>query len=153
MAQSKSKTNEKNKGSKTAWLKYDSKILKEVYSLSDEYIDFISKCKTERECVDEIITMAKEAGYKDLYSIKKAKPGDRLYAVNKGKAIVLFKVGKEPLEKGMIILGAHIDSPRLDIKQNPLYEDTELALLETHYYGGINVLRIRFYFKKCTDSI
>ena len=120
-----------------AWLKYDEKTLKEVNSLSDEYIDFISDCKTERECVDKIVEMAEKLGYKDLASVKKAKAGDKLYAVNKGKAIILFVVGTEPLEKGMKILGAHIDSPRLDIKQNPLYEDTELALLETHYYGGI----------------
>jgi len=127
----------KEKEIKNAWLKYDEKQLKEVDALSDEYIDFISECKTERECVDRIIEMAKKLGYKDLASVKKAKAGDKLYAVNKGKAIALFIVGKEPLEKGMKILGAHIDSPRLDVKQNPLYEDTELALLETHYYGGI----------------
>ena len=137
MPQAKSKTKEKKSGSKTAWLKYTAGQLKEVYALSDEYIDFISSCKTERECVDKIVDMAKAAGYKNLADVKKAKAGDKLYAVNKGKAVVLFVVGTEPVEKGMKILGAHIDSPRLDIKQNPLYEDTELALLETHYYGGI----------------
>ena len=122
---------------KNAWLKYNASQLKELESLNDEYIDFISECKTERECTDKIVEMAKKLGYKDINSVKKAKAGDKLYAVNKGKAIVLFLVGSEPLEKGMKILGAHIDSPRLDIKQNPLYEDTELALLDTHYYGGI----------------
>ncbi|MBR4777930.1 MAG: aminopeptidase [Lachnospiraceae bacterium] len=122
---------------KNAWLKYTAEQKKEVESLNAEYIDFISECKTERECTDKIIDMAKKLGYKDIYSVKKAKPGDKLYAVNKGKALALFVVGTEPLEKGMKILGAHIDSPRLDIKQNPLYEDTELALMETHYYGGI----------------
>ncbi|MBR4816033.1 MAG: aminopeptidase [Lachnospiraceae bacterium] len=122
---------------KNAWLKYTAEQKKEVESLNAEYIDFISECKTERECTDKIIAMAKKLGYKDIYSVKKAKPGDKLYAVNKGKALILFVVGTEPLEKGMKILGAHIDSPRLDIKQNPLYEDTELALMETHYYGGI----------------
>ena len=122
---------------KNAWLKYTAEQKKEVESLNAEYIDFISECKTERECTDKIIDMAKKLGYKDIYSVKKAKPGDKLYAVNKGKALILFVVGTEPLEKGMKILGAHIDSPRLDIKQNPLYEDTELALMETHYYGGI----------------
>ncbi|MBR4341862.1 MAG: aminopeptidase [Lachnospiraceae bacterium] len=134
----KAKNQKKDKKEITnAWLKYNAKQLKEVDQLSDEYIDFISECKTERECVDKIVSMAEKLGYKDLAKVKKAKAGDRLYAINKGKAIVLFVVGTEPLEKGMKILGAHIDSPRLDIKQNPLYEDTELALMETHYYGGI----------------
>ncbi|MCR4624646.1 MAG: aminopeptidase [Lachnospiraceae bacterium] len=127
----------KDEKAKNAWLKYNAEQKKEVESLNAEYIDFISECKTERECTDKIIAMAKKLGYKDIYSVKKAKPGDKLYAVNKGKALILFVVGTEPLEKGMKILGAHIDSPRLDIKQNPLYEDTELALMETHYYGGI----------------
>ena len=131
------KKTEKKDEKKIAWLKYSAKQLKEVNSLCDEYIEFISECKTERECVDEIVAQAKKLGYKDLASVKKAKAGDRIYAVNKGKAVVLFVVGTEPLEKGMKILGAHIDSPRLDIKQNPLYEDTDLALMETHYYGGI----------------
>ncbi|MCR5726706.1 MAG: aminopeptidase [Lachnospiraceae bacterium] len=140
MADTKAKTtkkNDKKKEKKIAWLKYNEKQLKEVEALSDEYIDFISNCKTERECVEEIVAQAKKLGYKDLAAVKKAKAGDKLYAVNKGKAVVLFVVGTKPLEAGMKILGAHIDSPRLDIKQNPLYEDTDLALLETHYYGGI----------------
>ena len=140
MAEQKTKNTKKNvkkNEKKIAWLKYDARQLKEVEALSKEYIDFISECKTERECVDGIVAMAQKLGYKDLTSVKKAKAGDKLYAVNKGKAVVLFVVGKKPLEEGMKILGAHIDSPRLDIKQNPLYEDTDLALLETHYYGGI----------------
>ena len=133
----KTKKDDKKNSKKIAWLKYNAKQLKEVEAVSQEYIDFISKCKTERECVDEIVSMAKKLGYKDIASVKKAKAGDKLYAVNKGKAVVLLVVGKEPVEKGLKILGAHIDSPRLDIKQNPLYEDTDLALMETHYYGGI----------------
>lgn len=120
-----------------AWKKYGEKELEQVFSLSSEYIDFISKCKTERECVDEIVAMAKKQGYKDLNTVSKVKKGDKLYCINKGKALCLFVIGSEPLEKGMKILGAHIDSPRLDLKQNPLYEDTELAFLDTHYYGGI----------------
>ncbi|MCQ2495889.1 MAG: aminopeptidase [Lachnospiraceae bacterium] len=130
-------TKKDSKKVKNAWLKYAAKDLKALNSLCDEYRDFISVCKTERECVDEIVAMAEKQGYKNLYEVKKVKAGDKLYAVNKGKAVVLFVVGTEPLEKGMKILGAHIDSPRLDIKQNPLYEDTELAFLDTHYYGGI----------------
>lgn len=122
---------------KNAWLKYDDKDLKKVDELCDEYKKFISDCKTERECVKEIVRQAETAGYKDLNKVKKVKAGDKLYSVNKGKAIALFVVGTKPLEDGMKILGAHIDSPRLDIKQNPLYEDTDFALLDTHYYGGI----------------
>lgn len=130
---------EKKTGKKieNAWLKYCAKEKKTIDVLCEEYRQFISKCKTERECVSEIVAMAEKQGYKDLASVKKAKAGDRLYCVNKGKAIILFIVGSEPIEKGMKILGAHIDSPRLDVKQNPLYEDTELAFLDTHYYGGI----------------
>lgn len=129
--------NEKKSEKKNAWLKYDAKEIKALNVLCDEYREFISKCKTERECVDEIVAMAEKQGYRRLESVKKVKKGDRLYSVNKGKAIALFAIGSEPLEKGMKILGAHIDSPRLDIKQNPLYEDSELAFLDTHYYGGI----------------
>lgn len=125
--------------SKNAWLKYDEKQLEELNELCDGYKEFISKCKTERECVDEIVRMAEADGFKDLSTVKKAKAGDRVYSVNKGKAVALFVIGSEPMEKGMKLLGAHIDSPRLDIKQNPLYEDeySPLALMETHYYGGI----------------
>ncbi|MBO4415965.1 MAG: aminopeptidase [Lachnospiraceae bacterium] len=122
---------------KNAWLKYDDKEIAKVDKLCEEYKNFISDCKTERECVKEIVRQAEAAGYKDMNKVKKVKAGDKLYCVNKGKAIALFVVGTKPLEEGMKILGAHIDSPRLDIKQNPLYEDTDFALLDTHYYGGI----------------
>ena len=118
---------------KNAWLKYGAKELGEVDKLCDDYKAFITNCKTERECVTEIIRQAEAAGYKNLDGVKKVKAGDKLYAVNKGKAIALFVVGKEPLEKGMKILGAHIDSPRIDIKQNPVYEEADFAMLETHY--------------------
>lgn len=128
---------EDKKEIKNAWLKYTAKDMKAVMDLSEEYKNFISDCKTERECVTEIVRMAKANGYKDLNDVKKIKAGDKIYSVNKGKAIALFVIGTEPLENGMKILGAHIDSPRLDIKQNPLYEDTEIAFLDTHYYGGI----------------
>ena len=101
----------------------------------------MSKCKTERECATEIISLAKQQGYEDLEDIiknnKKLSVGDKVYVNNKGKAVALFIVGSEPMESGLKILGAHIDSPRLDLKQNPLYEDSELSLLDTHYYGGI----------------
>lgn len=124
-----------------AWDKYSSKRLGEVFEISERYRKFISKCKTERECVTEFIKLAEENGYEDLNKIissdRKLKAGDKVYANNKGKNLAMFLIGKDPLESGMKILGAHIDSPRLDLKQNPLYEDTELAHLETHYYGGI----------------
>jgi len=124
-----------------AWTKYDEEGKRKVFAFSEDYIRFISKCKTERECVKESVKLAENAGYRNLSDIIAAKEmlkaGDKVYAVNKDKAIVLFCIGREDIEKGLNILGAHIDSPRLDIKQNPLYEDTELVLLDTHYYGGI----------------
>ena len=120
-----------------AWLKYDADTMRKVMEFAEEYRCFLSKNKTERECTDSITEKAKKLGFKDLMSVKKAKPGDRLYASLMGKTIALFLVGTEPLEKGMKILGAHIDSPRLDLKQVPLYEDNEIALLDTHYYGGV----------------
>ena len=130
-----------NKSKKNAWVKYDDEKVKEIFSFSDKYKSFISTCKTERECVTESIKMAEAHGYRNLEDVirnqETLKPGDKVYANNMGKTIALFLIGKEPLEKGMKILGAHIDSPRLDLKQNPLYEDKDLAMLETHYYGGI----------------
>ncbi len=124
-----------------AWLTYSKNDRKELMELSDRYIDFLSKCKTERECVHEAVSMAKKAGYKDLAEImekgRHLKYGDKVYAVGMDKTVALFNLGKEPFENGLNILGAHIDSPRLDLKQNPLYEDGGLAYLNTHYYGGI----------------
>lgn len=122
---------------KNSWLKYSDKQLKEVEQVNEEYKRFISVCKTERECVSEIVSMAKNLGYKDLMKTEKLNCGDKVYHVNMDKAVVLFHIGSKPLSEGMKLLGAHIDSPRLDLKQVPLYEDTEMALLDTHYYGGI----------------
>lgn len=126
---------------RNAWKDYDKKELKELEKLAKDYRHFLDKGKTERECVKQIVKMAKECGYEDLKDIvksgRKLNTGDKVYAVNMKKAIALFQIGKKPLIKGLNILGAHIDSPRLDVKQNPLYEDTELAYLDTHYYGGI----------------
>lgn len=124
-----------------AWNKYDEDIKKKVFDFADEYRRFISLCKTERECVEEGVRILKASGYKDLKDViaadEKLKAGDKVYAVNMNKAIVAFNIGEDSIESGMNILGAHIDSPRLDIKQNPLYEETGLVLLDTHYYGGI----------------
>lgn len=127
--------------SKNAWNKYDEKEVQSIFEFCEGYKNFMSKCKTERECVKEVLRLAKAEGYEDIEEIiknnKQLKSGDKVFANNKGKAVALFIVGSESIEKGLKILGAHIDSPRLDLKQNPLYEDSELALLDTHYYGGI----------------
>ena len=124
-----------------AWEKYTKTQLEEVDALSRAYRAFLNHGKTERECVKQIVERAKEAGYKELSELikegKTCKPGDKVYAVNMEKAVILFQVGSESLENGMNILVAHIDSPRLDVKQNPLYEDGDFAFLDTHYYGGI----------------
>ena len=124
-----------------AWDKYTDKDLKKVFQLSERYMDFVSKCKTERECVVEFKAIAEKSGYKNIDDIireqKTLKPGDKVYADKMGKSLALFVIGRKPLQDGMTILGAHIDSPRLDLKQNPLYEDSNLALFKTQYYGGI----------------
>ena len=126
---------------KNAWKKYSDEDKNNVFTFAEEYRTFISECKTERECVKKAVALAEKAGYRDLQEIIAAnetlKAGDKVYAVNMKKAIVLFNIGSEPISTGMNILGAHIDSPRLDIKQNPMYEDSDLVLLDTHYYGGI----------------
>ncbi len=125
-----------------AWKKYQTKEEREkVFSFAEEYRRFLSNCKTERECASYFANRAREAGFVSLEDViasgDRLKTGDKVYAVNKDKGIALFVLGSEDLEKGMNILGAHIDSPRLDIKQNPLYEDTDMAMLDTHYYGGV----------------
>lgn len=126
---------------KNAWTTYTAKQLKELEALCSDYRVFLDEGKTERECIRKIIVDAEAAGYRDLNGIieagKKVKAGDKVYSVCMNKTIALFNIGSDPLEKGMNILGAHIDSPRLDLKQNPLYEDTEIAYMDTHYYGGI----------------
>jgi len=133
--------NEEKDLNKNAWSKYNNKQVKEVFEFCEGYKNFMSTCKTERECVKEAIKLAEAQGYKDIEGFirdnKTLQPGDKVFANNKGKTIALFIIGNESVEKGLKILGAHIDSPRLDLKQNPLYEDSELALLDTHYYGGI----------------
>ena len=126
---------------KNVWTTYSEKELEELEQLNDKYKEFLNRGKTERECAAVTIEMAQAAGYKDLADIiqkdKKLKAGDKVYAVCMNKTLALFMIGKKKIENGMNILGAHIDSPRLDIKQNPLFEDSDLAYLDTHYYGGI----------------
>lgn len=124
-----------------AWKKYKNKHLKEMESLCKGYKEYLDNGKTERECIVETVEMIKEAGYKDIKDIiaknKKIKSGDKVYAVCMGKSIAMFNIGRKSMEEGMNILGAHVDSPRIDVKQNPLYEDANFAYLDTHYYGGI----------------
>lgn len=124
-----------------SWLSYTEEDDKNVEVLAQEYKEFLSKCKTERECTQYFIKEAESHGYQDLNKLiaqgTRLKAGDKVYGVGMGKTIALFQIGKQPLTEGMNILCAHIDSPRLDLKQNPLYEDTELSFMDTHYYGGI----------------
>ena len=121
----------------SVWSTYSEDDKIKLGKLSAGYIDFISTCKTERESVKETIRQAEAVGYKSLDKYNKLNPGDKVYAVCMNKSIALFNIGTEPIEKGMKILGAHIDTCRLDLKQNPLYEDGGFALFDTHYYGGI----------------
>lgn len=126
---------------KNAWKTYNKKQLGELDKFSKGYLEFLDKGKTERECAKVIVDMVKEAGYIDLADViknkKKLKSGDKVYSVCMDKTVALFNIGTKKLEKGMNILGAHIDSPRMDVKQNPLYENGDFAYLDTHYYGGI----------------
>ena len=126
---------------KNAWDKYPSNKREEIFAFAEEYRSFISDCKTERECTAHLYAKAKGAGFEDLdeliASSATLKAGDKVVANNMGKGLAMFILGSKDMEQGMNILGAHIDSPRLDLKQVPLYEDTEMAMLDTHYYGGV----------------
>lgn len=132
---------EGNMEQKNTWETYNAKQLKEVDAFAREYMEFLNNGKTERECIDQIVNTVEADGYQELEALvkagKKLKAGDKVYAVWMNKSIVLFQIGKKPLAEGINILGAHIDSPRLDVKQNPLYEDGGFAYLDTHYYGGV----------------
>ena len=124
---------------KYAYKKYleGSKEKEQLEKVSAEYIDFLSRSKTERLFCENSRLLAEKHGFKDIKTVKKLVPGDKVYSVNRGKNLALFVIGKEDIKNGINILGAHIDSPRIDVKQNPLYESTGFALLDTHYYGGI----------------
>ena len=123
---------------RNAWKTYTQEQLKELDQINDRYKVGLDEGKTERECIRLTVKEIEKQGYRNLNDIKGSlKTGDKVYAVCMGKSIAMFRIGKEPLENGMNILGAHIDSPRIDVKQNPLYENEELAYLDTHYYGGI----------------
>ena len=123
---------------RNAWKTYTQEQLKELDQINDRYKICLDEGKTERECIRLTVKELEKQGYRNLNDIKGSlKTGDKVYAVCMGKSIAMFRIGKKPLEEGMNILGAHIDSPRIDVKQNPLYENEELAYLDTHYYGGI----------------
>lgn len=123
---------------RNAWKTYTQEQLKELDQINDRYKVCLDEGKTERECIRLTVKEIEKQGYRNLNDIKGSlKTGDKVYAVCMGKSIAMFRIGKEPLENGMNILGAHVDSPRIDVKQNPLYENEELAYLDTHYYGGI----------------
>lgn len=122
---------------KNAWEKYSDAELKDLMAFCEEYKEYITKGKTERLCVELSEKLAQEKGFIPLSDAKELKTGDKVYAINKNKNICVFVVGKKPITDGIRVLGAHIDSPRLDIKQNPLYEKEGFAMLDTHYYGGI----------------
>ena len=126
---------------KNVWNSYSEEQLKEAEAFAREYMDFLDAGKTERECVDTLVNLIEKEGYVELNALlesgSKIKPGDKIYAVNMNKCLVMYQIGKKPMKEGMNILGAHIDSPRLDVKQNPVYEDSSIAYLDTHYYGGV----------------
>jgi aspartyl aminopeptidase len=122
---------------KTVWESYSAKDLKDLQSFAKGYISFMTQAKTEREFVRDAVKMAEKNGYKDIRTLSSVKAGDKVYCVNYEKTLFLFVIGKDPISRGLNLLGAHVDSPRIDLKQQPLYEANDLALLETHYYGGV----------------
>ena len=122
---------------KLAWEKYNDEQINDIMTFNEGYKNYITIGKTERLCVSETVKLAMAHGYKELNEVDILKPGDKVYVTNMKKNIALFVIGKKPLEDGMRILGAHIDSPRMDLKQNPLYESEGFAMLDTHYYGGV----------------
>ena len=123
--------------SKNIWKDASQEKVNAIMNFCEDYKHFISVGKTERICVKEALKIAESKGFKNLHDVKTANVGDKLYLINKNKNIILFTVGQKPVKEGLRVLGAHIDSPRLDIKQNPLYEKDGFALLDTHYYGGV----------------
>ncbi len=121
------------------WAKASEKVKKAIFDFAEDYKDFLTSSKTERAATIEIIKQVEKAGFKPIEKVKKSKPGLKVYHVNRGKSVCLAVIGKAPPSEGVNLIASHIDAPRLDLKQNPLYEDgdTELALFKTHYYGGV----------------
>ena len=122
---------------KDGWEDLDTNQREEVFNLSKKYMDFLNVAKTEREFIKHARKMADENGYRDIMEFQTLKPGDKIYFVNRDKSMYLAIIGEKSIEEGLHIIGSHVDSPRLDLKPNPLYEDTGLAYFKTHYYGGI----------------
>lgn len=122
---------------KDVWKKYSNEKMKDLMDFNEDYKKFLNESKTERLCVENAVVLLEKAGFHNIETVTALKPKDKVYAVNRGKNVAAFVIGDLPLEQGIAILGAHIDSPRLDIKQNPLYESDNLVYLDTHYYGGI----------------
>ena len=125
------------KQKKDGWETANTRTREEIFNLSKKYMNYLNVAKTEREFIKQAKKMADENGFKDIAEYETLKPGDKIYFVNRAKSMYLAIIGEESIEKGMHIIGSHVDSPRLDLKPNPLYEDTGLAYLKTHYYGGI----------------
>ena len=125
------------KNIESGWKSIDEEETKKVFEVSKNYMDFLNIAKTERDFVKNARRLADANGYRDIIEFSTLKPGDKVYFVNREKSMYLAIIGEEPIENGLRIIGSHIDSPRLDLKPNPLYEDTGLAYLKTHYYGGI----------------
>lgn len=122
---------------KSGWLEIENEEGSKIFSFCEGYMDYLNKAKTEREFIAEAKKKAEENGFKDLNTIQNLQTGDKVYFINRNKSMYLAVIGKQPIENGLHIVGAHVDSPRLDLKPNPLYEDGELAYFNTHYYGGI----------------
>lgn len=122
---------------KNGWSKVSEEEKKAIFSFSEEYISFMNQSKTEREVIESSVKMVEEKGFRDINQVETLNPGDKVYFVNREKSMYLAVIGTENLEKGLNIIGAHVDSPRLDLKPNPLYEDSDMAFFKTHYYGGI----------------
>ena len=122
---------------KSGWLSTDDEKFGKIFEFCNGYMDFLNRSKTEREFAANAKQVAEENGFVDVNKVEELHPGDKVYFVNREKSVYMAVIGKEKLENGLHIIGAHIDSPRLDLKPNPLYEDGELAYFNTHYYGGI----------------
>ena len=125
------------KNKKVGWEEISEEEKNKAFEVSDKYMEFLNKSKTEREFIKNARKLADENGFKDIMEYETLKPGDKIYFINREKSMYLGIIGEEPIEKGLSIIGSHVDSPRLDLKPNPLYENTGLAYLKTHYYGGI----------------
>ena len=125
------------KNNKSGWENVDEEKRSKIEDVSSKYMSFLNKAKTEREFIKRARELANSNGYKDIMEFESLKPGDKIYFVNREKSMYLAIIGENSIENGIHIIGSHVDSPRLDLKPNPLYEDTGLAYLKTHYYGGI----------------